>query len=84
MALSRGDAAAAALFYNKPDLISSMRRLIAKDPQMLPVYVTPDYAIYRWLPPPPKRRRAHARAVSAAGGASTAGGRSRNTIRPTR
>ncbi len=85
---SRGDAAAASLFYNKPHLVSTMRRLAARDPQMLPVYVTPDYAIYRWLPPPPRRTSAHARAGSAGGratgGAKTGGGRKRNTTSPTR
>ena len=32
-----------------------MRRLVAHDPHFQAVYVTPDYSIYRWLPPPARR-----------------------------
>jgi hypothetical protein len=39
-----------------------MQRLVAHNPHFQAVYVTPDYSIYRWLPPPPKRRRATANA----------------------
>ena len=51
VAFGRGDTAAATLFYNKPHLIADMRRLVAHDPQFRPVYLTPDYAIYRWVAP---------------------------------
>jgi hypothetical protein len=82
VAFGRGDTAAATLFYNKPHLIADMRRLVAHDPQFRPVYLTPDYAIYRWLPP-----ATYAAATSAgrrSGGAAGAGGRTRKTITPTR
>ena len=62
MAFSRGDVAASTLFYNQPNLIGEMRRLVAHNPHFQAVYVTPDYSIYRWLPPPPRRRRATANA----------------------
>jgi hypothetical protein len=51
VAFSRGDVAGATLFYNKPGLIGAMQRLVAHDPQFRPVYITPDYSIYQWLPP---------------------------------
>ena len=51
VAFGRGDVAAATLFYNKPQLIPTMQRLVAHDPQFRPVYLTPDYSIYHWLPP---------------------------------
>jgi hypothetical protein len=51
VAFSRGDVAGATLFYNKPGLIGAMQRLVAHDPEFRPVYITPDYSIYRWLPP---------------------------------
>jgi hypothetical protein len=51
VAFSRGDVAGATLFYNKPDLIGAMQRLVAHDPEFRPVYITPDYSIYHWLPP---------------------------------
>jgi hypothetical protein len=92
VAFGRGDVAAATLFYNQPHLISGMERLVASDPRMRAVYVTPDYSIYHWLPPVYSRARArtdaHARAASAKapsrGTATTAGGRRRKAIRPTR
>lgn len=90
MAFSRGDIAAATLFYNQPHLISTMRRLVASDPQFVPVYLTPDYSIYRWVPLVHRRAQAtatdQARAVSASepGVVTTAGGRSRKAITPTR
>jgi hypothetical protein len=69
VAFGRGDVAAANLFYNEPHLIGAMQRLVASDPQFRPVYVTPDYSIYHWLPPArrPTRRPTtpHARASSA-------------------
>jgi hypothetical protein len=89
---SRGDIAAATLFYNKPHLISDMRRLVAHDPRFRPVYLTPDYSIYRWIPPavrhPQARRVGYAAATStgraSGGGGTTAGGRARKTTRPTK
>ena len=92
VAFSRGDIAAATLFYNKPHLISDMRRLVAHDPRFRPVYLTPDYSIYRWIPPAarhPRARRAGYAAATSAGRASggaptTAGGRARKTTRPTK
>ena len=92
VAFGRGDVAAATLFYNKPDLIPAMQRLVAHDPQFRPVYLTPDYSIYHWLPPAERRSRrrsaAYAGVASAGrpsgGGVTTAGGRTRKTIKPTR
>ncbi len=100
MAFSRGDVAAATLFYNQPNLIGEMQRLVAHNPHFQAVYVTPDYSIYRWLPPPPRRRatanaygvhpgarpaRAGAYASgSTAGGATPAGRRTRKATTPTR
>jgi hypothetical protein len=90
VAFSRGDVAAATLFYNQPHLINAMRRLVAADPQFRPVYLTPDYSIYRWVPLVHRRAQAtatgHARAVSPSGRgvATSAGGRRRNAINPTR
>ncbi|MBV9581902.1 MAG: hypothetical protein JO057_25250 [Chloroflexi bacterium] len=101
VAFSRGDIAAATLFYNQPHLIGDMQRLVAHNPHFQAVYVTPDYSIYRWLPPPPRRRRAAANAYgvhptakparagayatgSRAGGAKTAGGRTRKATTPTK
>jgi hypothetical protein len=86
VAFSRGDAAAATLFYNRPHLISGMQRLVAQDPEFRPVYVTRDYSIYHWLPPVARRARAHAHAgpSSPGGRAVTAGGRKRRAIIPTR
>ena len=92
VAFGRGDIAAATLFYNQPHLIGSMRRLVANDPQFRPVYITPDYSIYHWLPPVSKRARArpaaYARTTSAGrrpgGGVTTAGGRTRKATRPNR
>jgi hypothetical protein len=55
VAFGRGDVAAATLFYDQPHLISTMQRLVARDPQFRPVYITPDYSIYHWLPPSPGR-----------------------------
>lgn len=89
---SRGDIAAATLFYNKPHLISDMQRLVAHDPRFRPVYLTPDYSIYRWIPPavrhPQARRVGYAAATStgraSGGGGTTAGGRARKTTRPTK
>jgi hypothetical protein len=90
----RGDVAAATLFYNQPHLIAQMQQLVASDPQFRPVYVTPDYSIYHWLPPVHRRARAkakaHARAASVSAKrrrerrARTAGGRKRKATRPTR
>jgi hypothetical protein len=90
VAFSRGDIAAATLFYNKPHLISAMQRLVAHDPQFRAVYLTPDYSIYQWLPPAERhpRPRAYPQVTSAGrrsgGGATTAGGRTRKTTTPTR
>jgi hypothetical protein len=92
VAFSRGDIAAATLFYNKPHLIGDMQRLVAHDPRFRPVYLTPDYSIYRWIPPalhhPQARRVGYAAAASAGrrsgGGGTTAGGRKRKTTRPKR
>jgi hypothetical protein len=89
---SRGDAAAASLFYNEPHLISDMQGLVAHDSQFQPVYITPDYSIYHWLPP--NERRAHTRprpyprrpssGKRATAAAAIAGGRRRNATAPTR
>jgi hypothetical protein len=94
VAFGRGDVAAATLFYNQPHLIAQMQRLVASDPHFRPVYVTPDYSIYHWLPPVHRRARAkakaHARAASVSAKrrrgrrARTAGGRRRKATRPTR
>lgn len=75
VAFSRGDVAAATLFYNKPHLISDMQRLVASDPQMRPVYITPDYSIYHWLPPASRRARTTANPSSASVPASATTGR---------
>jgi hypothetical protein len=91
VAFGRGDGAAATLFYNKPRLIGTMQRLVAHDPQFQPVYLTPDYSIYHWLPPterhPRARPSAYARVASAGrrsgGGVTAAGGRTRKTTTPT-
>lgn len=53
----RGDVAAAALFYDEPHLIGAMQRLVAADPRFRAVYITPDYAIYHWLPPSHRRAK---------------------------
>jgi hypothetical protein len=92
VAFGRGDVAAATLFYNKPDLIPEMQRLVSHDPRFRAVYLTPDYSIYRWSPSPSKhagvRESAYAAATSAGrrsgGGATTAGGRKRKATKPTR
>lgn len=100
VAFGRGDVAAATLFFNRPLLIGAMRRLVASDPQMRPVYVSPDYSIYRWLPRRPTRAqtktkattkaktKAYARTASArarrGGGVATGGGRRRKATIPTR
>jgi hypothetical protein len=86
VAFSRGDTAAATLFYNQPHLISEIQRLVARDPEFKAVYLTPDYSIYRWLPPAPRKARAaaYARGASPAGGATAAGGRTRKATTPTR
>lgn len=92
VAFGRGDVAAATLFYAQPHLIGTMQRLVARDPQFRPVYITPDYSIYHWLPPaerhPRARTAAYAPATSAGrrsgGGVTTAGGRRRKTTSPTR
>lgn len=92
VAFGRGDVAAATLFYNKPHLITGMQRVVAHDPRFRPVYLTPDYSIYRWLPSATGSTGAsgtgHARATSTgsrSGGAVTAaGGRTRKTTTPTR
>jgi hypothetical protein len=60
VAFSRGDVAAATLFYNKPQLIPAMERLVARDPEFRPVYITPDYKIYHWLPPAERHARPRA------------------------
>jgi hypothetical protein len=90
VAFGRGDVAAATLFYDKPRLIPTMQRLVAHDPRFRPVYLTPDYSIYRWLPPAEThatRAAAQARVTSAGrragGGVTTAGGRRRKTTKPT-
>jgi hypothetical protein len=72
VAFSRGDVAAATLFYNQPHLIGEMQRLVAHNPHFQAVYVTPDYSIYRWLPPPPRRRRATSNAYGVHPGARPA------------
>jgi hypothetical protein len=91
VAFGRGDIAAATLFYNKPHLIPTMQGLVAHDPQFRPVYLTPDYSIYHWLPPVARHAThpaAHTRVTSAGrrsgGGVTTAGGRRRKTTKPTR
>ncbi len=53
----RGDVAAATLFYNQPHLIGAMQRLVEADPRFRAVYLTPDYAIYHWLPPSHRRAK---------------------------
>ncbi len=90
VAFGRGDVAAATLFYNKPDLITTMQRLVAHDPRFRRVYLTPDYSIYRWIPPAPAsaRRAADVAPTSAGprsgGGVTTAGGRTRKATTPVR
>jgi hypothetical protein len=91
VAFGRGDIAAATLFYNKPQLITNMQRLVANDPRMRPVYITPDYSIYHWLPPAPKRAHANAGAYARAGAAvprrgtgTSGGGLSRTATTPKR
>lgn len=83
---SRGDVAAATLFYNQPHLIREIQRLVAHDPEFKPVYLTPDYSIYHWLPPAQRQARAgaYSRTSSPDGGATAAGGRTRKAISPTR
>jgi hypothetical protein len=70
VAFGRGDVAAATLFYNEPHLIGQMQRVVASDSQFRPVYITPDYSIYHWLPPVHRPVRAevktHARAKAKA------------------
>ena len=92
VAFSRGDVAAATLFYNHPHLFGEMQRLVAHNPHFQAVYVTPEYSIYRWLPPPPQARARQLHRTGAcgtstgstAGGATRAGGRRRKTHTPTR
>ena len=72
VAFSRGDVAAATLFYNNPNLIGEMQRLVAHNPHFQAVYVTRDYSIYRWLPPPTRRRRATSNAYGVHPGARPA------------
>jgi hypothetical protein len=89
VAFGRGDVAAATLFYNKPHLIARMEQLVARDPNLRPVYITPDYKIYHWLPPVERHRRSRAGAYAGTasagrrGGATSAGGRSRKANTPT-
>jgi hypothetical protein len=88
---SRGDVAAATLFYDQPHLISDMQSLVAADPRFQAIYVTPDYAIYHWLPPIERRRRATTASYRSAAsstkrglGETPAGGRTPKAITPTK
>jgi hypothetical protein len=78
---SRGDVAAATLFYDQPRLIGALQRLVAADPHFRAVYVTPDYSIYHWLPPSHRRARA---ARSTYAHRRSALGRTANATTPTR
>jgi hypothetical protein len=92
VAFGRGDVATATLFYNQPHLIADMERLVARDPLLRPVYITPDYSIYHWLPPVHTRARAKPSDYvppaivngASPGAAAAAGGRSRNATSPTK
>jgi len=90
VAFGRGDVAAATLFYNKPDLIADMQRRVAHDPQFRAVYSTPDYSIYRWIPPASTQAGgtgsagATSTGLRSGGGVTTAGGRRRKTTSPSR
>ncbi len=51
--LTRGDAAAATLFYDQPDFVPSLERRLNSDSNFERVYANPDVTIYRWLGAPP-------------------------------
>lgn len=54
VAVSRGDDAAATLFYNDPTFVERLLTQLGKEPTKFRlVYRNPDIAIYRWLGPPP-------------------------------
>ncbi|HEX9044025.1 MAG TPA: hypothetical protein VF802_03275 [Candidatus Limnocylindrales bacterium] len=54
VAVSRGDDAAATLFYNDPTFVERLLAQLAREPDRFRlVYRNPDIAIYRWVGPPP-------------------------------
>jgi hypothetical protein len=50
VAISRGDDAAAHLFYNEPDFIESVQKEIDRLCNFEPVYQNPDFSLYKWSP----------------------------------
>jgi hypothetical protein len=53
VAVSRGDAAAAALFYRDPTFVDRLLQQLGHDPHFRLVYRNSDIAVFRWLGPPP-------------------------------
>ncbi len=53
VAVSRGDAAAAELFYDDPTFVSRVLARLSSDRNFTLVFRDPDISIYRWLGPPP-------------------------------
>ena len=50
VALSRGDAAAARLFYNQPQFIDTLKAEIGRRCNFVLVFDNPDFSLYRWQP----------------------------------
>jgi len=48
VALTRGDDAAARLFYNQPDFIETVKLEVNRRCNFEPVFENPDFALYRW------------------------------------
>jgi len=48
VALSRGDDAAARLFYNQPQFIDTLKTAISSRCQFEPVFENEDFALYKW------------------------------------
>jgi len=48
VALTRGDDAAAQLFYNQPDFIDTLKTEISRRCNFEPVFQNDDFALYRW------------------------------------
>ncbi len=54
VALSRGDIAAAEIFYKQGDVVAQVQRLLASSPSKYKlVFSNPDFVVYRWLGAPP-------------------------------
>lgn len=53
VAVSRGDLAASTLFYDQPDLIPAVTRMLERNPRFVRVFSNDDYTVYRWLGPAP-------------------------------